>query len=280
MFVLSHFQTAPLLQARLAGLKMAASSLDLGRSRTDIPLEPDGVVLPDGQRLPWADIEEITNETSVCFEIRENRTEPVRLFSEALQRSYSLMPTLGAPTMLVSGFPMHRIKDVEPAEDTRRKIQTVSPIRGDVLDTTTGLGYTAIAAARTAQHVVTIEIDPAAQEIAHRNPWSQELFGNPRIEQLIGNASDIVPGLRDAAFSRILHDPPTFRLAGELYSGEFYRHLFRLLKPGGRLFHYIGNPESRHGRVIARGVVRRLHESGFARVSPAREAFGVVAHKG
>jgi hypothetical protein len=52
-----------------------------------------------------------------------------------------------------------------------------------------------------------------------------------------------------------------------------------VLKPNGRLFHYIGNLESKSGRNVARGVVRRLGEAGFRRVIKKPEAFGVLAYK-
>ena len=68
--------------------------------------------------------------------------------------------------MLIAGFVMHRIKDIDPMQDTLRKIATISPIVGRVLDTATGLGYTAIEAAKSADEVVTIELDPGVQEIA------------------------------------------------------------------------------------------------------------------
>jgi hypothetical protein len=70
-----------------------------------------------------------------------------------------------------------------------------------------------------------------------------------------------------------------FSLAGELYSGECYRHLFRILKPKGRMFHYIGDLESRSGRNVARGVLRRLQEAGFRRVVRKPGAFGLVAYR-
>ena len=41
----------------------------------------------------------------------------------------------------------------------------------------------------------------------------------------------------------ILHDPPRFGIAGELYSqGFYYEQLARILKRRGRLFHYTGSP--------------------------------------
>ena len=181
--------------------------------------------------------------------------------------------------MLIAGFTMHRIIDTDPMQDTLQKVATIAPIIGTVLDTATGLGYTAIEAARTAQHVVTIELDPGAQQIASLNPWSQELFHNPKIEQVMGDAFEVVPTFADAYFDRIIHDPPVLSLAGELYSGVFYQQLFRILKRGGRLFHYIGDLNSKSSGTVSKGVVRRLQEAGFTRVVRKSEAYGVVAYK-
>ena len=44
-----------------------------------------------------------------------------------------------------------------------------------------------------------------------------------------------LPSLPDASFDLILHDPPRFSLAGELYRA--LRELFRVLKPGGHVPH-------------------------------------------
>jgi predicted methyltransferase len=181
--------------------------------------------------------------------------------------------------MLIAGFTMHRIVDIDPMQDTRKKIATITPVVGRVLDTATGLGYTAIAAAKTAERVVTIELDPGAQEMARLNPWSRGLFENPKIQQLMGDAYEVVPTFGDESFDRIIHDPPVFSLAGELYSGVFYRELYRILKRGGRLFHYIGNLDSKSSGTVVRGALKRLQEAGFTRVVRRPEAFGIVAYK-
>ena len=186
---------------------------------------------------------------------------------------------MGAPTMLISGIPMHRIKGIDPHRDTVQKIKTVAPVTGRVLDTATGLGYTAIEAAKTAEHVITIEIEPIVMEVARLNPWSRPLFQNPKITQVIGDVGEEIEGFEDEAFWRIIHDPPAFNLAGELYSGVFYGQLFRVLRRGGRLFHYIGNLESTSGRRVSRGAMRRLQEAGFSRVVRRPDAFGLVAYK-
>ncbi|NOZ49313.1 MAG: methyltransferase, partial [Chloroflexi bacterium] len=149
--------------------------------------------------------------------------------------------------------------------------------RGRVLDTATGLGYTAILASRRAEVVTTIELDPAVLEIARLNPWSQALFHSSNIEQRLGDAFDVAESLPDHSFDRIIHDPPMFKLAGHLYSTDFYRQLHRLLNSRGRLFHYIGDPDSKSGRNTTRGVIQRLQEAGFRRVQRAPQAFGVIA---
>lgn len=277
--VISHYQAKPLLQARREGKALAVTSLDLGLTQVEVALDAEGVGLTDGERLPWAALEEVAANETGCFALEGGALTKIQVFSEETGRVYSLWPTSGAPTMLISGIPMHRIKGVEPREDTLRKIRAVGPVSGRVLDTATGLGYTAIEAAKTAWEVVTIELDPAALEIARSNPWSHDLFDNPKIRQVIGDSFDVVQTLEDASFDAVIHDPPLFSLAGELYSGEFYRQLFRVLKPSGRLFHYVGDPESKLSGGVTRGVIRRLHEAGFRRVVRRPEAFGVVADR-
>ncbi len=277
--VLSHFQVGSILRTAREGKGEIEVSLDLGLTTSRVSIELGQVALPDGQRLSWDILERIAKDDVGCYVIEDNTARKLQAFSEALNRHYSLMPTERAPTMLISGLPMHRIKDVDPREDTSRKIKTIAPLRGRVLDTATGLGYTAIMAAETAERVVTIELDETALDVARLNPWSRALFNNPKIEQVIGDAFDEVTRFDDAAFSAIIHDPPTFSLAGELYSEEMYRRLFRVLRSGGRMFHYIGDLDSPSGGRVAKGAARRLQDVGFGRITQRPEAFGLVAHK-
>nr|WP_290667970.1 methyltransferase domain-containing protein [Ardenticatena sp.] len=277
--VLSHYQTKPLERAWQARQREATTSLDLGLTTTTVQLDEEGIHLPDGTLLTWEQVATISATPNNVFRLEEGEPVKIQTFSTLTNRQYSLMPTKRAPTMLVSGIPMHRIKGTDPVADTRAKIRAVAPVKGMVLDTATGLGYTAIAAARTAEHVITIELDPAALEMARANPWSQALFTTPNIEQRIGDAFDVVETLEDETFHRIIHDPPAFSLAGHLYSTDFYRELYRILRPGGRLFHYIGDPNSKSGRNITRGVLQRLEQAGFRRTARRPNAFGVVAWK-
>jgi len=277
--VLSYVQAEGMLEARGAGQDSVAVSLDLGFTTTQVSLEAGGVRLPDGQTLTWQGLETICGSERGCFVVEDGTPRKIQVFSEEANRLYSLMPTEGAPTMLVSGIPMHRIKGIDPHRDTLRKIEAIAPVVGRVLDTATGLGYTAIEAARTAEHVVTVEIEPAALEVARLNPWSRALFGNPRITLVLGDTVEEIEGFEDGTFARIIHDPPALSLAGDLYSGAFYRQLLRVLQRGGRLFHYVGDLESKSGRTVVKGVMRRLQEAGFSRVVRRPGAFGLVVYK-
>jgi predicted methyltransferase len=280
LIVLSHLQTKELLHARAAEKSLIAVSPDLGLSTVEVKLEADGVFFPDGQRLDWQGVNRIQSSKVGCFLLEGRELRKIQTFSEHTNRHIGLMPTNGAPTLLVAGFPMHRIKGTDPYQDTQTKIKSITPVVGLVLDTATGLGYTAIEAAKTADKVITIEIDPAVLEVARLNPWSRALFEDPKIEAKLGNSLDEVQKFESEMFERIIHDPPTFSLAGDLYSGAFYRSLYRILKRGGRIFHYTGDPNSRSGRRVTVGVIRRLEDAGFHGVSRRSEAFGVVAYRG
>ena len=274
--ILSHYQVADLLDKNAR--QALPLSLDLGLSTVDVHKSASGWSLPDGQILSDTHLETIQEDQNGCYQLVEGELVKVEAYSPSTDRYYSLMPTPRAPTLLISGIPMHRIKDTTPFEDTRQKIKALGKPHGRVLDTTTGLGYTAIQAAQTADHVFTIEFDPAVIDICRRNPWSAGLFTRPNIQLLIGDSADLAAVFADGTFNAVLHDPPTFSLAGHLYSGELYRTFYRILKPGGRLFHYIGNPNSRYGATTGRGVVTRLRRAGF-RVVPKERAFGVLGVK-
>jgi hypothetical protein len=277
--VLSHYQASLLLKARVEGSTSAATSIDLGISTVQVLIKTDCAVFPGSTLLSWKAVEEISANENACFAIRDNQPEPIRGFSETLGRAYSLMPTSGAPIMVVAGFPMHRFKNISPIDAARAMLKPLLPLHGPLLDTATGLGYTAIEASKSASHVTTIERCPVALDMARANPWSRQLFDNPKISQIIGDSFEELGKFADASFSAIIHDPPTMSLAGDLYGGEFYRQMFRVLKPRGRAFHYIGDPDSATGSRVTRGVIKRLHEAGFGKVVPVPGAYGVAAWK-
>jgi predicted methyltransferase len=80
-----------------------------------------------------------------------------------------------------------------------------------------------------------------------------------------GDVAVVIAGLPDQSFDAVLHDPPRFGIAGELYSQGFYDHLARVLRPRGLLFHYTGTPNKlTSGRDVPNEVANRLRIAGFA----------------
>jgi hypothetical protein len=151
-------------------------------------------------------------------------------------------------------------------------------VRGKrVLDTCAGLGYFAAwCVADGADYVLSFELDPDVLWLRGINPWSPPLA--PPLELRQADVATAVRDLAPASFDAILHDPPRFGLAGELYSQAFYDELARVLQPGGRLFHYTGNPNRlTTGRDVPREVAQRLRHAGF---SAERCGDGILAVRG
>ncbi|CEG12171.1 conserved hypothetical protein [groundwater metagenome] len=192
---------------------------------------------------------------------------------------YKLIPTKDYPALMIDGILMHCIKWTSPKKDAENKVKILGIKKGRILDICTGLGYTAIAASYCANEVVTIEKDENVIEIARNNKFSQGLFANKNINLIIGDAYDEIEKFDDESFDYILHDPPTVSRAGELYGKVFYENLYRILKPHGKLFHYVSNPGSKYrNRTVEKGIVNRLRGVGFE-VKIYEDVSGVVCVK-
>ena len=184
------------------------------------------------------------------------------------------------PTIEVSGIKMHITQNSDPRQDTQNKLKSLQNIQGKVLDTCMGLGYTAIAAANISKVncVFCCEKDPSIVRFCRENPWSQSLFYHPKIHPLLYPVHEFVASLPDQFFQTIIHDPPRFALAPELYTENFYRELFRLMYEGGELYHYTGDPNRKiRGASLAQKTRGILLKIGFREVRYAYA--GVVARK-
>jgi hypothetical protein len=126
---------------------------------------------------------------------------------------------------------------------------------------------------------VSCDVDPNVREIARRNPWSAEYFESPVIQLIDEDAFAFIREQPDGQFDRIVHDPPRFSRAGDLYGEAFYREAARVLGRRGRMFHYTGDPFSKsRGGSFVQGVMRRMQAAGFE-VRRADRLQGVVGSK-
>lgn len=257
-------------------------SLDLGRTQTSVLVEQGFVCFPEG-KVALHLLSKVKEDS--CYQITSDGLQKVALYSDESRFYYKLLPTSDWPTFTLSSTPMNRHTKLSPREDTLTKISAIAPISGNVLDTCCGLGYTAIVALQKgASAVYTFERDPYVVALQKMNPYSQELFASPAIHLVEDTVVDHLSDFSDGFFDRVLHDPPTFAYAPELYASEFYEELFRLLKPQGKLYHYCPNPHKlkmsrgqSQGASFAEKISAKLREVGFKNIRYDEKSSGIVA---
>ncbi len=248
---------AVLQTGRSAGAATVECSLDLGRSMATVAIAQDHWSW-ERQRYPYPDH---CKERTIYHWTGEAFATIAR-FSTALIK---LVPTeWGPPTFEIDGIKMLPTARVSPYEDAAAKVAMIEPRGKVVLDTCGGLGYFATWCVQGgAARVVSFEKNPDVLWLRSLNPWSPPAGGV--LELALSDVSLAVQALPDASFDAILHDPPRFGIAGELYAQSFYDQLARVLKRRGRLFHYTGTPNKlTTGRDVPNEVARRLRVAGFS----------------
>jgi hypothetical protein len=262
-----------LVAAARAGTAAVECSLDLQRSTTRVELTAAGWTW-QGRQYPWLDI---CKDRTIYFWTGE-AFQPASRFNNALIK---LVPTeWGPPTFEIDGIKMLPTAKVSPFEDAARKVGLIQPRGKHVLDTCGGLGYFAAwCLGGGAVRVLSYEKSADVIWLRSLNPWSPESTpgGNAGLTLTHADITEHISVLPDASIDAVLHDPPRFGIAGELYSLAFYEQLARVLKPGGRLFHYTGTPNRlTTGRDVPNEVTRRLRDAGF---STGLSGDGVLAAK-
>jgi uncharacterized protein len=257
--------TGPLLTLRVhenlraaarAGAPTVECSLDLERSTTTVEVGEAGWSW-QGQRYPWL---ETCKDRTIYYWTGE-AFEPAARFATSLIK---LVPTeWGPPTFEIDGIKMLATAQGSPYADAERKVGLIQPRGKVILDTCGGLGYFAAwCLLGQARRVLSYEKNPDVIWLRSLNPWSPAAGGALTLTE--GDISERIATLPDASVDAVLHDPPRFGIAGELYSQVFYDHLARVLKRRGKLFHYTGAPNRlASGRDVAAEVAKRLRRAGF-----------------
>lgn len=257
--------TCPTAEALLAARASHASewsgSLDLGRCSDRASLQADTWQWR-GQRYPYPS--KLKDRTIYYWD--GEAFAPISRFSGSLIK---LVPTeWGAPTFEIDGIKMLPTSKESPFEDARRKVALIEPRGKVVLDTCGGLGYFAACCLEAGvAHVHSFEKNADVLWLRMLNPWSPDPTAptaGGRLELSHADVSQAIGQVADASVDALLHDPPRFGIAGELYSQAFYDQLARVLRRGGRLFHYTGSPNKlTSGRDVPREVAGRLEKAGF-----------------
>jgi uncharacterized protein len=259
--LLTRDASVAMLAARDGGHRRWCGSLDLGRTTDEVDLEAEcwhwrGIAYPYSAKL----------KDRTIYHWDGDAFESVSRYSGSLIK---LVPTTwGAPTFEIDGIKMLPTSKESPIDDAQRKVALVDPRGKAVLDTCGGLGYFAGCCLEAdVAHVRSFEKNADVLWLRTLNPWSPDPDAASTVGRLDlshGDVSEAIFDIPDASFDALLHDPPRFGIAGELYSQAFYQQLARVLKRGGRLFHYTGSPNRlTSGRDVPREVAKRLEAAGF-----------------
>lgn len=250
-----------LLAARDAGDRAWSGSLDLGISNDVATLEPDAWHW-HGRRYPYP--HKLKDRTIYHWD--GDAFAPASRFAGSLIK---LVPTeWSAPTFEIDGIKMLVTSKISPIEDARRKVALVEPSGKIVLDTCGGLGYFAACCLEAGvARIDSFEKNADVLWLRTLNPWSPDPDAPSSGGRLNLNLADVSKAINEfasASVDAVLHDPPRFGIAGELYSQAFYDQLARVLRRGGRMFHYTGSPNKlTSGRDVPREVAKRLEKAGF-----------------
>lgn len=262
--------TGPLLTRDAANALRAArdrgdciwqGSLDLGRTQDEARLGADAWQWKDAA-YPYPD--GLKDRTLYHWDGEE--FAPISRFAGSLIK---LVPTeWGVPTFEIDGIKMLPTSKESPLDDAQRKVALVEPRGKVVLDTCGGLGYfAACCLAAGAARIRSFEKNEDVLWLRTLNPWSPDPEApehGGRLELMHADVSRAIADIEDASVDAVLHDPPRFGIAGELYSQAFYDQLARVLRRGGKLFHYTGSPNKlTSGRDVPGEVAKRLEKAGF-----------------
>ena len=253
---------AALQTARAAGERAVECSLDLGRSTTVVTI---GSAAWSWRGHAYPFLEECKPRTIYHYAGTDFR--PVSRFAGSLIK---LVPTeWGPPTFEIDGIKMLPTARVSPYLDAQRKVALIRPRGKRVLDTCGGLGYFAAWCLRGgARHIDSYEKNPDVIWLRSLNPWSPDSPWSEQSHDALcltqGDIAERIGALPDQSVDAVLHDPPRFGIAGELYAQSFYDSLARVLRRGGLLFHYTGTPNRlTSGRDVPNEVATRLRRAGF-----------------
>lgn len=275
--VLTRWDVDIIIKKAEDGFKEFDMVLDLGTATKTIRISSGSIII-DGIEISFDELASL--EYGFVYKLLNGKLVRIDLYDNGNYYKLKPISNRAPPTLEINGIQMHRTVDIDPWRDTIAKVSSLGSLRGKkVLDICTGLGYSSIVEVlRGAREVISIEKDPNVLYIASLNPWSRGL-GDSRIKIVLEDATTAIRSFSDEEFDAIFHDPPRYSVAGELYGLDFYRELYRVLKGGGVLFHYTGEPGKHSNISLVKGIKRRLEQAGFEYVTWIDRAKGFKAIK-
>ncbi|MDD4983522.1 MAG: rRNA adenine N-6-methyltransferase family protein [Candidatus ainarchaeum sp.] len=232
------------------------TTFDLGISKTTWPIDKFEALL---DKCP-----KIRNEDIVFYD--EKKKEGVKLQISNENGIFSLRKDKNEnkPILYINAVKMNVSKDlgIDAYNENVMDSLEVSTY-DDVLEICTGAGYKTLLLAEKAKNVVSIEKSKEVLELMTYNPYTKELLKKENVKIITDDATNYAKKSKEK-FTKILHDPPTFKFAPELYTKEFYADLYGLAEEGCILFHYTGNPGNKfRGKDLTSATIERAKQAGW-----------------
>lgn len=230
------------------------TSLDLNLTKVKLKLDKNGFYIDKN----LIKIPNIREDDKSCYILKNKELQKLQFHSNETSITYKLIPTIQKPILKISATSMHKKEFVQRIERDR--------LTGKILDSGTGLGYTAIVASRTADQVITIELDKNVIEMAKLNPYSQDLFKKRNIKLINGDITKEIKKFKDEEFNSIIFDSGTPTSSGDFFSLNNYIEAYRVLKKRGKFYHYLPEHHITRGRDFGHEVIQRLKQAGFFKI--------------
>ena len=253
--ILTHKSLIEIKEALSQNQHEVELSLDLGLSKEKIQLDPihHTFTIHETEEVDFPS--SFNESVKICYFILDKHIYPLKLFSDVSNFYYKLVPTSWRPILRISATPMHKKPFLDAIESAQ--------LHGFILDSGTGLGYSAIIACKTATRVITIEWDETVIDIASYNPHSRTLFESPIIDLRINDITEEIFTFDDNYFDSIIQDGGMPKSSGNFFSLDHCKQLHRVLKPGGELLFYLPQHGKSKGRDFGGEHLERLKRAGF-----------------
>jgi len=245
-------------------------SLDLGITKTICPIGEFSAIL---DKCP-----KIRNEDIMYWDKKKEEGFKLQIANENGIFSLRKDKNENKPILYINAVKMNVSKDKGIDGYNESVIGNLGIKKSDiVLEVCTGAGYKTLLLSEKAENVVSVEKSKEVLELMKYNPYVCGLLKKKNVKIINDDATSYVKTVKEK-FTKILHDPPTFKFAPELYTVEFYGDLYGLAEQGCILFHYTGNPGTKfRGKDIVGATIERTKQAGWKLIK--KEDLGIYFKK-
>lgn len=257
-------------KAKKENKKEITLSLDLGLTKKTISVDNLSSIISNCPKIRNEDIVFYDENKKMGFKLQIANENGICSLRKDFKES--------KPVLYINAVKMNVSKDFGIDGYNENVIKNLQLKKTDfVLEICTGAGYKTILLVEKAKKVISVEKSEDVLELMKYNPYTKDLQNKTNLEIINIDAIKFVRNTKEK-FDKILHDPPTYKFAPELYTEKFYKDLFLISENGCIFFHYTGNPGNKfRGTDIIKATVERAISAGWKLIK--KEDLGIYFRK-